>query len=129
MLVRYHGVFAPRSSVNVAPRACDAEAADACHPTEGVRRACTRVGCSARRLQRASAPALSARVLAARVLTEASDAQGVLTEATMITVAHWGRLGDGELFARDRYIEWPPWRRAGGSVSPEVLVAELHHVG
>jgi voltage-gated potassium channel Kch len=24
----------------------------------------------------------------------------------MISVAHWGRLEDGELFARTRYIEW-----------------------
>lgn len=26
-------------------------------------------------------------------------------DATMITVGHWGRLGDGELFARSRYVE------------------------
>lgn len=36
------------------------------------------------------------------MLAEASDAPVVLAEATMITVAHWGRLGDGELFARAR---------------------------
>jgi hypothetical protein len=27
-------------------------------------------------------------------------------EPTRITVAHWGRLDDGELFAKTRYIDW-----------------------
>jgi hypothetical protein len=27
-------------------------------------------------------------------------------EPTRITVAHWGRLDDGELFAQTRYIDW-----------------------
>jgi hypothetical protein len=29
-----------------------------------------------------------------------------LVEPTTISVAHWGRLEDGELFARSSYIEW-----------------------
>ncbi|XYI04311.1 hypothetical protein ACMHYB_10150 [Sorangium sp. So ce1128] len=29
-----------------------------------------------------------------------------LVAPTMISVAHWGRLEDGELFARSRYVEW-----------------------
>jgi hypothetical protein len=27
-------------------------------------------------------------------------------EPTTITVAHWGRLQDGELYARARYLDW-----------------------
>jgi hypothetical protein len=27
-------------------------------------------------------------------------------EPTRITVAHWGRLHEGELFAKTRYIDW-----------------------
>jgi hypothetical protein len=27
-------------------------------------------------------------------------------EPTAITVAHWGRLDDGELFAKTRYVDW-----------------------
>jgi hypothetical protein len=27
-------------------------------------------------------------------------------EPTAVTVQHWARLADGELFARARYIEW-----------------------
>jgi hypothetical protein len=27
-------------------------------------------------------------------------------EATTISVKHWGRLDDGELFARSRYVAW-----------------------
>jgi len=30
----------------------------------------------------------------------------VLVDPTMITIAHWGRLLAGELFARARYIDW-----------------------
>jgi hypothetical protein len=30
----------------------------------------------------------------------------VLVDATMITVAHWGRLDDGALLARARYVDW-----------------------
>jgi len=30
----------------------------------------------------------------------------VFVDPTTIAVAHWGRLGDGELFARARYVEW-----------------------
>ena len=29
----------------------------------------------------------------------------------MITVAHWGRLDDGELFARARYVAWAVLRK------------------
>jgi hypothetical protein len=30
----------------------------------------------------------------------------VVANPTRITVAHWGRLDDGEMFARARYVAW-----------------------
>jgi hypothetical protein len=30
----------------------------------------------------------------------------VSVDPTIMTVGHWSRLDDGELFARSRYIEW-----------------------
>jgi hypothetical protein len=35
----------------------------------------------------------------------------VVVEPTMISVAPWGRLDNGELFARARYIEWAVMRK------------------
>jgi hypothetical protein len=40
------------------------------------------------------------------VLGEVSAEPMVHVDPTMISVAHWGRLEDGALFARTRYVEW-----------------------
>jgi hypothetical protein len=46
-------------------------------------------------------------VLAASLTLAAVPAEPVVVVApTMITVAHWGRLDDGELFAWSRRLEW-----------------------
>jgi hypothetical protein len=39
-------------------------------------------------------------------LAQASAELVVLVDPTMISVAHWGRLDNGELLARARYVEW-----------------------
>jgi hypothetical protein len=51
----------------------------------------------------APAPALAVRGL---TVTIAAAAPVVAVDATMITVAHWGRVEDGELFAWSRRLEW-----------------------
>jgi hypothetical protein len=55
----------------------------------------------------AAAPA-PAPALAVRGLTVATVAAApvVAVGPTMLTVAHWGRLEDGELFAWSRRLEW-----------------------
>jgi hypothetical protein len=35
----------------------------------------------------------------------------VLVDPTMISVAHWGRLDNGELLARARYVDWTTLRK------------------
>ena len=39
-------------------------------------------------------------------MTVAHPAPVLHAEPTRITVAHWGRLDDGELFAKTSYIDW-----------------------
>ncbi|CAN96460.1 hypothetical protein predicted by Glimmer/Critica [Sorangium cellulosum So ce56] len=79
-LVRYHGVFAPLPAAPAPAPASPAPASPApaspCAP-----------------------PALSARSLAHAEPT-------VRVEPTLISVLHWGRLLEGELFATSRYVEW-----------------------
>jgi hypothetical protein len=126
-LVRYHGVFAPRSSWRALvtpkppthathPKACGAPAPASAAPASAapaLAAPASAAPASAAPASRAPSPAAAfalaspARVLTAPMLVEASDAPVVLADATMITVAHWRRLGDGELFARARYIDWP----------------------
>ena len=99
-LVRYHGVFAPRSSWRAlvtprpparapSPQAC-ATSAPAFTPAPA-----------------SPAPASPARTNElAPARTEAHAEPVVLVDATMITVAHWARLDDGALLARARYVDW-----------------------
>jgi len=80
-LVRYHGVFASRSSwrklVTPKPRAPKPSPA-------------------------AASPAAASPAAASP--TEAFPV--VQVEPTRISVAHWGRLDEGELLAKSRYIDW-----------------------
>jgi hypothetical protein len=43
---------------------------------------------------------------AGRTAAATATSKVVVVDATRITVAHWGRLADGELFARARYVAW-----------------------
>jgi hypothetical protein len=38
--------------------------------------------------------------------TQSSGQPVVLVDPTMITIARWGQLDDGALFARARYVDW-----------------------
>src|SRR5262249_13860150 len=40
------------------------------------------------------------------VLDAGTGDREVIVEPTMISIAQWGRLNDGELFAKSRHIEW-----------------------
>ncbi|WP_437804375.1 transposase [Sorangium sp. So ce693] len=92
-LVRYHGVFAPRSSWRslVTPKP-PARAAKS-EPCAG------HAPLPAAPASPCAPPALSARSLAHAEPT-------VRVEPTLISVLHWERLLEGELFATSRYVEW-----------------------
>ncbi|XXX71018.1 transposase [Sorangium sp. So ce128] len=94
-LVRYHGVFAPRSSWRslVTPKP-PARAAKS-EPCAGH----APVPASPAPASPCAPPALSARSLVHADPT-------VRVEPTLISVLHWGRLLEGELFATSRYVEW-----------------------
>jgi len=114
--VRYHGVFASRSSWRalVTPKPpAHAAKAKACTPAPASPAPASPAPASpALASPTAAAPAGASPALATpaaaspRGLVEASTKPVVLVEPTTITVAHWGRLDDGELLARARYIDW-----------------------
>ncbi|MDC0679560.1 transposase [Sorangium atrum] len=99
-LVRYHGVFAPRSSwrslVTPKPpaRAAKSEPCAGHAPLPAAPAPASPAPASP-----CPPPALSARSLAHAEPT-------VRVEPTLISVLHWGRLLEGELFATSRYVEW-----------------------
>jgi hypothetical protein len=137
--VRYHGVFASRSSWRrlltpkpppQPPRPCTASApapatttgsapattaATTSLPARAAGSASPESPAPAKAEARASPPALPALPAAsspAKALPTAKDppAQakvppGVSVHPTMVTVQHWARLDEGELFPRARYIE------------------------
>jgi hypothetical protein len=91
-LTRYHGVFAARSSWRalVTPK-----------PPDGVVRRKTEKPCKKSEPAEKPPPRLSA--------AEPSLALAALAtphDPTVITVKHWGRLLDGELFASSSRLEW-----------------------
>ncbi|WP_437987902.1 transposase [Sorangium sp. So ce117] len=113
-LVRYHGVFAPRSSwrARVTPKPpahaakpCAAALAHAAKPCAAALPASTPAPASAAAslavvpASPAVAPALAVAVAGGPMAPE------VVVDPTMLSVAHWGRLESGELFARARYVE------------------------
>jgi hypothetical protein len=58
-----------------------------------------------------SPPALPSCVLApalapAPIVDGAHGDPVLFVEPTMISIAHWGRLDEGELFAKSRHIDW-----------------------
>ncbi|WP_438042447.1 methyltransferase domain-containing protein [Sorangium sp. So ce128] len=97
-LVRYHGVFAPRSSWRslVTPKPPSRSAKS--EPCAG-HAPLPAAPASPAPASPCAPPALSARSLAHAEPT-------VRVEPTLISVLHWGRLLDGELFATSRYVEW-----------------------
>jgi hypothetical protein len=123
--VRYHGVFAPRSSwralVTPKPRtralvskACPASASTSTTPSAstpapvasspGPSSPAQAAPAAPAAPKPASAPSVAASVPSSP--THASAEPVIIVDATTITVAHWGRLLDGELFATARYIDW-----------------------
>nr|WP_233561666.1 transposase [Sorangium cellulosum] len=99
-LVRYHGVFAPRSSwrslVTPKPpaRAAKSEPCAGHAPLPAAPAPASPAPASP-----CAPPALSVRSLAHAEPT-------VRVEPTLLSVLHWGRLLEGELFATSRYVEW-----------------------
>jgi hypothetical protein len=138
--VRYHGVFASRSSWRplVTPKpppsaskpkactqACAAPSRAATSSSPSPSPTATSKSASASPVSPAAqapaspapngaappppalAPASPPRVASGRAaLAPAPTPPRVLVEPTMISVAHWGRLDEGELFARARHVEW-----------------------
>ncbi|XXT92999.1 transposase [Sorangium sp. So ce764] len=101
-LVRYHGVFAPRSSWRslVTPRPpARAAKSEPCAGHAPLPAAPAPAPASPAPASPCAPPALSARSLAHAEPT-------VRVEPTLISVLHWGRLLEGELFATSRYVEW-----------------------
>jgi Putative transposase/Transposase zinc-binding domain len=139
--VRYHGVFASRSSWRplvtpkpppeaAKPKPCAAPSASApttaaAPPVPAAASAAPApapapAAVPAPALPTTASPAAATRATAtpepslsatAAGLADAEVAPGpgepvVFIDPTMITVARWGQLGDGELFARARYVDW-----------------------
>jgi Putative transposase len=129
-LVRYHGIFASRSSWR--PLVTPKPPAQAATP-----KSCAALPSASTPTAQSPAPApvpptpaspapeslaVASPMTAAPVAAPAPAPAGlsiatvagepvaaepvVVVEPTMISVAHWGRLGHGELFARARYVEW-----------------------
>ncbi|XYI00080.1 transposase [Sorangium sp. So ce1128] len=119
-LVRYHGVFAPRSSWRelvtpkpppekaVKPKPCVEHASGPpASPAPAPASAPAPVLVS-------PAPALPCVLLSPSVSSPAPAEPVVRVEPTTMTVEHWGRLREEELFATSRIIEWavlmrPTW--------------------
>ncbi|WP_437331110.1 transposase [Sorangium sp. So ce381] len=104
-LVRCHGVFAPRSSwrslVTPKPpaRAAKSERCAGHAPLPAAPAPAAPAPASPAPASPCAPPALSARSLAHAEPT-------VRVESILISVLHWGRLLEGELFATSRYVEW-----------------------
>jgi len=95
-LVRYHGVFASRSSwrklVTPKPRAPKPSPAAASPAAAS---------------PAAASPAAASPAAASPAAASPTEAFPVVqVEPTRISVAHWGRLDEGELLAKSRYIDW-----------------------
>jgi len=129
-LVRYHGIFASRSSWRrlvtpkppahaAKPRPCTsatsapASTSTAASPAPAPTLPAVASPASASPAAASLAPASSAAAepalaVAVRGLTVAAVPAEpvVVVDPTMITVAHWGRLEEGALFAWSRRLEW-----------------------
>jgi hypothetical protein len=126
-LVRYHGIFAPRSSWRplvtpkppahaAKPKPCPA-AASASTPTPPAPAAAPAPPVAASPAPEPLAVAASAAAAPAPAPMLAASVRGltvaavpfepvVTIDATMITISHWGRLEEGALFAWSRRLEW-----------------------
>jgi hypothetical protein len=122
-LVRYHGVFAPRSSWRrlvtpkppadaAKPKPCVAAASASPAPAPASASPTAASLAHAPRVVPTSAAAAPAPALALAVATRGLTVAAVAAEPvvsvdpTMISVAHWGRLEEGALFAWSRRLEW-----------------------
>jgi hypothetical protein len=61
--------------------------------------------------QQARAMSSPTRTLPAPARDGARGAPVVFVDPTMISVAHWGRLDEGERFAKSRHIDWAVWMK------------------
>jgi Putative transposase len=130
-LVRYHGVFASRSSWRkrvtpkpptsvCKPKACAAPTSSASPSAASASAASPSAASPSAASPSAALPSAFASASSASApsaleppkgaghatLDEVSVEPVVHVDPTMISVAHWGRLENGELFARTRYIAW-----------------------
>jgi hypothetical protein len=128
-LVRYHGVFASRSSWRkrvtpkppagaTKPKACAAPASAASSPAASPPAASPPAASPPAASPSAASPSTASPSTTSSppsalapspvhaALGEASAEPVVFVDPTMISVAHWGRLEDGALFAWSSRLEW-----------------------